>query len=229
MATNSEGLLIFQLPRVIAFLFSVLTTRGKVRPESEKEDIGRPKSQPPAGSQHGFQEPHHLPQMKTNTATCDPSLFSGNRDKVQRTAELGGREPACRWPYLLTGRLPELSSQPGLLSALSVQAAWAPTGSVVQLTQLAGHPGLRQAAETQPRGSETEALAPRRAEASFLRWPSPALLHPALFARSRGSHSLALPCRYLEAGSRPCRGLWTVGQEINNFWIIIIIITGGIY
>ena len=26
------------------------------------------------------------------------------------------------------------------------------------------------------------------------------------------------------------RGLWTVGQEINNFWIIIIIIvTGGIY
>ena len=160
MATNSEGLLIFQLSRVIAFPFSVLT-RGKVRPESEKEDTGRPKSQPPAGSQHGFQEPHHLPQMKTNTATCDPSLFSGNRDKVQRTAELGGREPACRWPYLSTGRLPELSSQPGLLSALSVQAAWAPTGSVVQLTQLAGHPGLRQAAETQPRGSETEALAPR--------------------------------------------------------------------
>ena len=92
-------------------------------------------------------------------------------------------------------------------------------------TQISGRP-LRDSPEAQrqgpyPHGGQRPPSSGGPAPPCFTLPPSP---------ESRGSHSLALPCMYLEAGSRPCRGLWTVGQEINNFRItIIIIVIGGIY
>ena len=92
-------------------------------------------------------------------------------------------------------------------------------------TQVSGRP-LRDSPEAQrqgscPHGGQRPPSSGGPAPPCFTLPPSP---------ESRGSHSLALPCTYLEAGSRPCRGLWTVGQEINNFRItIIIIVIGGIY
>lgn len=163
--------------------------------------------------QRGFQETHHLSNMKTNTAVCAVSSHERSEQSPE-DQRAGGQEPACRWSACGWAGVQGTIAQPGFLTPLSARLGRLSSHGIGCPTRQTGWTSGSQAVPSGTAwrlGAEAPPSLGGPAWSCLSASPSPRSSSGHLLARS-----LSRVGTWLETRSG-LRGLQTVGQENNNF------------